>query len=36
VLSWVGFFGPRWITYVGVVVVLAGAFYLAFTRSRRR
>jgi hypothetical protein len=31
-----GFFGPQWITFVGGVIVLVGALYLAFTRSRRR
>jgi uncharacterized membrane protein len=35
-LSWIGFLGPQWITYVGAVVVLAGALFLVLTRDRRR
>jgi hypothetical protein len=35
VLCLAGFFGPQWITFSGAVVVLVGALYLAFTRSRR-
>jgi hypothetical protein len=35
VLCLAGFFGPQWITFVGAVVVVVGALYLVFTRSRR-
>jgi len=35
VLAWVGFVGPQWITYVGVVFLVIGAFYLFLTRRKR-
>jgi general stress protein CsbA len=35
-LSWIGFLGPQWITFVGAVGVLAGALVLVFARTRRR
>jgi hypothetical protein len=35
VLAWVGFMTRVWVTYVAVVVLVAGALYLLLARRRQ-